>query len=277
MGTALVSCDPDSSSSGGGAPPRFILTQNDDGTTFTLTIGEGVKTIAKGEFASARILKFGLERIELNTKLAGKLGANPKGAITAIVLPSTLETIDDYAFAEHRGVKGRLVVPKRVRTIGTRSFTSLGASSSSSEIEFEEPSQLTAIGSRAFSEAFTRVLKLPESLEIIGDRAFISLRGFTTNTFTIPGNIKRIGEMAFLGTAVPQITGTLTIASLHLAKPNLGNNLFVPIWLTRGNFTTIKLHQAVYDSYTKADLQAIFGTGTITYQKLDGTPHTPKP
>ena len=84
--------------------------------------------------------------------------------------------------------------------------------------------------------------------------------------------------MAFLSTGgVPPITGTLTISSLHLTKPNLGDNLFTPDWLTANNFTTIKLHQAVYDSYEKAELQAIFGPGTITYQKLDGTPHTPKP
>ena len=42
-------------------------------------------------------------------------------------------------------------------------------------IEFEGSSQLVAIGERAFEFA-NNVLKLPESLETIGDRAFTQMR-----------------------------------------------------------------------------------------------------
>ena len=275
LSAALVSCDPDSSG-GKATPPRFTLTQNDDGTTFTLTIGEGVKTIAEGEFAAVANINTGTKKIDLNSKLAGKLGAKPEKAVTTIVLPSTLESISDYAFYSHHGVKGRLVIPKQVRTIGINSFADLSRSSSVT-LEFEEPSQLTAIGKSAFSFSRTNnVVKLPESLETIGGGAFYEATFSVTNTFRIPAKVKRISPTAFFSFSTHQIRGTLTIASPHLTKPNLGRQLFC-LSSDRSSFTTIKLHQAVYDSYTKAELSAIFGTGTIAYQKLNGDPHTPKP
>ena len=270
-----LSCDPESSSSDS-APPRFTLTQNHGGTTFTLTIGEGVKTIAEGEFAAVASAGTGAKKIDLDTRLAGKLGAKPKKAVTAIVLPSTLESIGDYAFYSHRGVKERLVIPKQVRTIGIYSFGHLSQSSSVT-LEFKEPSQLKAIGKNAFIYSRTNnVVKLPESLETIDGGAFYEATLPVTNTFRIPAKVKRIDSGAFLSSSIHQIRGTLTIASLYLKKRNLGRQLF-RLTGDRSNFTTIQLHQAVYDSYTKAELSAIFGTGTIAYQKLNGDPHTPKP
>ena len=235
-------------------------------------------------------LGIGADKIDFDTRLAGKLGANPEKAVTAIVLPSTLETIGDYAFIYHRNVQG-FMLPKQVRTIGKSSFELLSSSlfRSPLAIEFEEPSQLTNIGESAFAQAYSSVLKLPESLETIGKSAFFNWKGLSaTNTFTIPANVKSIGIAALVNSATHQIRGTLTIASPHLVRTpadttqpmagNLNINLFVFANLsTRSNFSTIKLHKAVYDSYTKADLEAIFGTGTIAYQKLDGTPLTPKP
>ena len=274
LSTALVSCDPEGSSDS--APPRFVLAANNDGRTFTLTISEGVKTIAEGEFAAVTSTGAGARQRNFNSKLAGKLGAKPGEAVTTIVLPSTLESIGDYAFYSHRRVKGRLVIPKQVRTIGMYSFADVSRSSSVT-LEFEEPSQLTAIGKSAFSFfRLNNVVKLPESLETIGGGAFYEATFPVTNTFRIPAKVKRISPTAFFSFSTHQIRGTLTIASPHLTKPNLGEHLF-RLGSDRSNFTTIQLHQAVYDSYTKAELSAIFGIGTIAYQKLDGTPHTPKP
>ena len=155
------------------------------------------------------------------------------------------------AFFNHRKVRGN--IPKRVQKIGAESFLSLGAESFSTPmaIESEEPSQLVAIGERAFEFA-NNVLKLPESLETIGNRAFANLAGTTaTSSFMIPGKVKNIGKYLFIpysGTA--NITGTLTIASPYLTKANLGINLFM--YANRrgggfhpGNFTTIQLHKAV--------------------------------
>ena len=152
-------------------------------------------------------------------------------------------------------MQGKITIPKRVQKIGAESFLSLGAESFSTPmtIEFEGSSQLVAIGERAFEFArANNVLKLPESLETIGNRAFANLAGTTaTSSFTIPGKVKNIEEYLFIpysGTA--NITGTLTIASPYLTQANPGINLFM--YANRrgggfhpGNFTTIQLHKAV--------------------------------
>ena len=62
----------------------------------------------------------------------------------------------------------------------------------------------------------------------------------------------------------------------------LGDNLFTVIAVGSGIqasiFSTIKLHQAVYDSCTQAELTQIFGTGTRgKYQDLDGNALPAKP
>ena len=143
----------------------------------------------------------------------------------------------------------------------------------------------------AFRHRRIGVLKtLPERLEVIGKNAFAN-NHITTTSLIIPRNVTRIGGWAFANLN-DTITGTLTIESPHLARtPNdqaqkktgaLGDNLFVYSIMGSGiqasNFSTIKLHQAVYDSYTQAELTQIFGTGTRgKYQDLDGNALPAKP
>ena len=280
---ALVSCEPPKSSSPKPCTraDRFTLAKKVD-NTYTLTICEGVQTIAEGEFSAEAIV----DSKNLNTQLKDKLGAEPNEAITAIVLPSTLETIEDYGFFGHTKVTGKFTVPKQVQSIGKKSFKSLGNRSSSLIIEFAEPSQLTSIGEDAFNAARTSVLKLPQSLETIESGAFLNLEGVrAATTFTIPANVKKIGHLGLTIVSRP-IKGTLTIESPHLIRTpkdktqtrtgNLSRNVFiVPIINPASHFTTIKLLKEVYNSYTTADLNAIFGTGA-TYQDLDGNAHPAK-
>ena len=241
------------------------------------------KRLPKASFSAEAIV----DSKNLNTQLKDKLSAEPNEAITAIVLPSTLETIEDYAFFGHTKVTRTFTVPKQVQSIGKKSFKSLGNRSSSLIIEFAEPSQLTSIGEDAFNAARTSVLKLPQSLETIESGAFLNLQGVrAATTFTIPANVKKIGHLGLTIVSRP-IKGTLTIESPHLIRTptdktqtrtgNLSGNVFIaPIINPASNFTTIKLPKVVYDSYTTADLNAIFGTGAA-YQKLDGTAHAAKP
>ena len=195
------------------------------------------------------------------------------------------KTTGDYAFYNHRKVKETFTVPKQVQSIGISSFYGLGAESSSLIIEFAEPSSLVTIGEKAFNQARTSVLKLPQSLETIGTNAFLDLTGVSAaTTFTIPANVKKIGALGFGNSSNQAIKGTLTIESPHLVRTptdktqnrtgNLGNSLFIFVIppTKPSNFTTIKLPKVVYDSYTAADLNTIFGTGA-TYQDLDGNDH----
>ena len=279
----LVSCDPPKSPKGpcaAGEPKgeaRYTLEKNADNTTYTLTIAKCVKTITKGEFSAINSYLDGVNPVTVSdSEFAGKLGAtNPvrEEAVTAILLPSTIKTIEDYAFYNHKGVTGTFTIPQKVQSIGKGSFNQLGAESSTLNITFAEPSQLTTLGEEAFSEARTSVLKLPQSLETIGKYAFYELKINPVTTFTIPANVKSIGFGAFLDVINPLITGTLTIESRHLGG-NLGENLFVDGRLgDLNNFTTIKLPKEVYRSYaTEAQRKNIFGIRG-TYLDLNGNPH----
>ena len=86
----------------------------------------------------------------------------------------------------------------------------------------------------------------------------------------IPENVKKLGNNVF-GTNTT-FQGTLTIESPHLMRTQadtaqaktgrLGNNLFFALIVSPTNpFTQIILHKTVFDSYTQADLDVIFGTG----------------
>ena len=276
--------------------PRFTLTRNADNATYTLAVAEGVTTVEKGEFSSKKSGGGwgGTPKTTLNTRLKGALlGTDPRYAITAITLPSTLEVIEDYAFYRNDIIQGTLTIPKKVQSIGRDAFSSVFHTERTSPLTltFEDESQLRTIGKDAFRHRRISVLNpLPERLEVIGYGAF-SNTPITTASFIIPRNVTRIGAFAFAYDD-DKITGTLTIESPHLARtPDdkaqektgaLGDHLFVYYLRSGGiaasNFSTIKLHEAVYDSYTQDELTQIFGTGTRgKYQDLDGSALPAKP
>ena len=260
--------------------PRFTLTKNAD-KTYALAVADGVTSIARGEFAAVESSGTGASKKALKTRLTGRLGAKPDKAITTITLPSTLETIEDYAFFSHLHVKGTLTIPAQVQSIGEKAFDSLGLLKTGVSLTFENDSELTTIGDSAFKSSHLSSFALPEQLETIGSQAFFNGKSLTkqdTSSFIIPAKVKKIGNLAFYQ---QKFTGraTLTIRSLHLEKtastPPIGARLFVGDSGYTPPFTTIKLPQKVYDSYTKAELEGRFSVVT-NYQKLDGTAHIPK-
>ena len=100
----------------------------------------------------------------------------------------------------------------------------------------------------------------------------------------IPGNVSSISEKAFVSFA--GINDGVTIRSAKLAKVGanspLGNDLFgssasSAVEQRASTITTIKLQAAVYTTYTRAELTAIFGSEITTtpngYQDLEGNPH----
>ena len=254
--------------------PRFTLTKNADNTTYTLAVAEGVTTAAKGEFASTESTR-GSTPITLNTRLKGALlGAEPQKVITAITLPSTLETIEDYGFFRHSYMQGTLTIPSKVQNIGRYAFKFIGhLNKSSLVIAFADDSQLTVIKDSAFEFNNISGLTLPEQLETIGDFAFAN--SFSTqekiSSFTIPTKVTEIGNAVFIEMDFNN-SATLTIQSTSIT---LGDQLFV-INPTTAVFTTVKLPQVVYDGYTRAELASRFGQ-VNAYQDLDGNAHTPKP
>ena len=90
----------------------------------------------------------------------------------------------------------------------------------------------------------------------------------------IPRNVAIIESRAFRLLGIGGAGTTIDIRSDNLAKPSgatanfpLKNDLFQNFT----GITSITLPQTVYDSYTKAQLQAIFDSTFTNYRRPDGT------
>ena len=124
---------------------------------------------------------------------------------------------------------------------------------------------------------------LPQSLETIGlrafEEAFAPAAGSSLSNFVIPENVRSVGDYAFGST---EFNGTLTIRSPHLTRTptdtaqtrtgSLGRSIFTAGGETlTQEFTKIVIPRTVFDSYTQADLNAIFGPGGNYVDLADGT------
>ena len=124
--------------------------------------------------------------------------------------------------------------------------------------------------------------RLPENLETIGSRAFRNALFFFSPEFSpagtliIPAKVLKIGGQAFArGSSGGMGITAVDIRSKELAKPDgalaadypLQPNLFQNVT----GITEITLPAEVYDSCTKAQLQAIFGSAFTNYRRPNGT------
>ena len=254
---------------------RYSFTEKSAGK-FKLTVNNCVREIGNGEFSSLGTII---------TAKANAESANKFNMITEIDLPPTLRKIDNEGLFGHSSISGTLRIPRNVETLITRALNSVGSSSSTNPdgytLFFEAGSKLKSIGDSVFRTSRLKDFRFPENLETIDLGAFQNVRFFFSagfspaGTLTIPAKVSKIGDLAFSRTSSggSGIT-TVDIRSKALAKPSgatanfpLGNNLFQNVT----GITEIKLPAEVYDSYTKAQLQAIFGSTFTNYRRPDGT------
>ena len=263
---------------------RFSLTPP-GGPTYTLTIADCVRTIAAGEFTPTPVKvtdpSDSTAQIDAVTKLDGLLGStNQNSKVRSIILPESLVSIGERAFVNHRRVTGALTIPASTESIGVSSFHNLGVDTAGSTLvtlRFAPNSRLKSIGDDAFKDSqITAMDPLPESLEIIGLRAFFGGNpGILSENFTIPVNVKSVDSLAFAPVfrSSTRFSGTLTAASPHLERTGpalperrtgtLGFKLFEQLSGVSNNpFDRIFLHEAVFNSYSQEELNEIFGVST---------------
>ena len=261
---------------------RFDLTHNADGSTYTLTVKCGVRTITSSEFRGDNS-RFG--------RLYNRLGVGSSHQrVTIIKLPESLIRIESYAFLSHQRMSRELTIPPTVEYIGDQAFAHLSLQSSSSEqwvrLNFAPNSKLRFIGERAFLNAkIQQFPRLPQGLKQLKNNAFANVTHKPVSNFTIPENVRELGNQVFATTSggvFQSFRGTLTIKSPHLVRTpvnkavaktgRLGNSMFFSTATTGvSRFTQIILHKTVFDSYTQADLNAIFGTGARYVDLADQT------
>ena len=249
---------------------RYSITQKFPGS-YKLTVKECVQEIGNDEFNAAGTIITNFAVAE------GGAALDRNRIITEIALPSTLRSIGEKGFRTHYLMSGTLTIPRNVETLAGQAFTALGSANTTAPptVVFETGSRLTTIGNIGFLRSRLKDFTLPENLETIEAEAFsaatFSFSAASSRTLIIPAMVSKIGDRAFA-----YVTGitAVDIRSDRLAKPmganfTLGNDLFQNVT----GITEIKLPQTVYDSYTKAELQTIFGSSFTNYRKPDGTPY----
>ena len=253
---------------------RYSITpQPSDHNSYKLTVN-CVRAIRDNEFdADGRIIK-----------TANVWNGIPVlTAITEIALPPTLKSIDDRGLRGHSRMSKTLTIPRNVETLGKEAFQGIRRYYvDGPTLVFEAESRLNTIGVRAFAESTLIDLTLPENLETIENQAFFNVQFFLNTTefpsgaLIIPAKVSKIGNQAFA--RVRAGIKALDIRSELLAKPPgavsnfpLRNDLLGSGSLRSPAITSITLPQKVYNSYTRAELQDIFGSSLSDYRKPDGT------
>ena len=251
---------------------RYSINPKSPGS-YKLTVKECVRGIGNNEFGAAGTIITNVAVAE------GGASLDSTKMITGITLPSTLRSIGEKGLAGHTLMSGSLTIPRNVITIAKEAFSDLGLDNSTAPatVVFEPGSRLTTIGDIGFTRSRLKDFMLPENLKTIEVGAFFSVRFSFSADFSpsgiliIPAKVSKIGDRSFMFASGITV---LDIRSDRLAKPTgatmdfpLGNNLFrFAVGITR-----ITLPPTVYDNYTKAELQAVFGITFTNYFKPDGT------
>ena len=153
--------------------------------------------------------------------------------LTKVVLPDTLITIGDFAFADCTGLTGGLIFPDSITTIGNNAyyrcsalygtvklpaslitigdevFDGCGATGNTGlHGPLEIPANVVSIGNYAFHDCSFESLTLPEGLKSIGEGAF-AWNEKIAGELIIPSTVESIGARAFQNCS--QLTGSLVI------------------------------------------------------------------
>ncbi len=139
----------------------------------TIVIGEGVRSIGEGAFADL-------------------------SALTKVTLPSTLEYIGAFAFAESSLPK--IEIPASVYFLGSSAFAGC---KSLKKVTFQANSNLEIIGDSAFQGSGLAEIALPDSVATIQEKAFQGCESL--KTVTLSDTLGTIGASAFKNTAMETI------------------------------------------------------------------------
>ena len=186
---------------------------------------------------------------------------SPGGGTTA---ENNCTGTDRYSITRKSANSYKLTVKECVREIRNNEFGANG----------------TIIRAKAAAESINRSymiteISLPSTLTKIGERAFennLKVRG----TLTVPSNTAVIESGAFVLIGALNSGGALNlvIQSDKLAKPRPDAAPPFPLrdtLIQASGIAGITLPPRVYDSYTKAELQVIFGSTFTNYRRPNGT------
>ena len=143
--------------------------------------------------ASYAFVNLNLKSITIpnSVRYIGNYAFDGCSSMTSVVLPSNLEGIESYAFADCDSLQS-IVIPDKVKYIGNDAFR---GNDLLSFIEFSSASELDSIGNHAFYNSNLKSIVIPDSVHYIGDNAFD--RCDSLATVTLPAKLTYLGRYAF--------------------------------------------------------------------------------
>ena len=202
------------------------------------------------------------------TAIAGASSSNGvfyNSGITSIELPSTLESIGDYAFYNCSGLTGELNLGEctSLTSIGVNAF--YNCSSLTGELNLGKCTNLTSIGFAAFCVCSSLTsITLPSSLTSIGDHAFQGCSGLTS--ITLPDSITSMGDGAFVGcdklTSVDlsNCTSLASIGDSAFTECSGLTSITLPSSLTRIGISAFGYCRALAEVYNYSSLTLTIGS-----------------
>lgn len=255
----------------------------------TGTITFQTNTLIIGDYCCLRNQRTGTLTVPDSVTRVGVYAFYDCDGFTSLVLEtsaSSLEMIDDYAFAYQSNLAGTITIPNSVTLIDQHAFRDLPKVTA---LSFG--TGLITIGANAFYNLpLVTSLTLPTSLVTIGASAFSAMIGLAGN-IVIPNSVETIGASAFagdtaligtltLGTGLKTIggtafgnvpfTGTLTIPSAvtTIGEGAFYNNNFTAIASSATGFTVSDyiLYDETASGQIKAHTSARGYSGTLTFK-----------
>ena len=171
-----------------------------------------------------------------------------------LVIPRTVTSIGASAFASCINLNGPLTIPDNVTEIGDQAFFYCYGFNG----DLRLPRNLTRIGNKAFNlcSNLTGSLTIPEGVTEIGDEAFSGCGGFN-GELSLPRNLTRIGNKAF--NLCSNLSGSLTIPE---GVTEIGAGVFSDCSGFNGNLT-------LPNNLTKIGNKAFYNckgfTGSLTF------------
>ena len=158
-----------------------------------VTLPEGLLYIGDYAFYNC----YSLEEVTLPSTLKG-IGnyAFSQSAVKQIKLPSSLEILSNYSFYKCSSLHTVFFMENcKVSYLGAYAFAECGVLGS---VTFKDNCELVEVGERCFYNCISiSYIKLPKTVEVIGNSAFVSCTGLQVVTFEEGSVLREIKDYAF--------------------------------------------------------------------------------
>ena len=147
-----------------------------------------------------------------------------------LTLPDTLETIGNWSFADLSALKGSLVIPNGVTSVGNSAFRNCGFDGT---LTLPDNSGFTQITGQVFENcSFTGTLTIPDAVTVISSDGSFAFSGNRFTKLVLPDHLTKIGGSAFKDcTSLKQVnvkgkTEKKEVIHLPDTLTELGSNIF---------------------------------------------------